>query len=848
MKNKVLLPKYIVPERYQILVKPDLEKFVFEGEETIFLELKKSTTQITLHAKELDISNVKIKISNFEFRISKQIPNIKSETITFIFKKKLPKGKAELSLKFKGILNDQMRGFYRSSYKHNGKEKFLATTQFEATDARRAFPCFDEPEAKAVFDISIITPPGSVAISNTIEEQISEVPEHGAGYKLIKFAQTPKMSTYLAAFIVGNFEFIQAQTKRGIVVRIFTTPGKKDQGKFALHCAIKALEFYENYFDIHYPLPVLDLIALPDFASAAMENWGAVTYRETALLVDKENSSADTKQWVAIVVAHELAHQWFGNLVTMKWWTHLWLNEGFASYMEYLCVNHMFPEWKIWTQYVSGRFALALNLDALNTTHPIEVPVNHPHEISEIFDSISYAKGSVVIRMIAEYVGAKNFRDGLRHYLKKHSYKNTITEDLWESLEKVSKKPIRKIMDSWTKLPGYPYVQVVEKPKGLKLVQARFFSSRLSRKNLKSKQAWSIPVNFNGKKYLFSTKEIFIPKSKGIKKFNPGETSLFRTDYPAQMLSLFIPLVKTKKIPPEDRLGLIRDAFAFAESGQLPTVQFLNFVQAYRQETELAVWEEISGSLSKLGSIFYGEKFITELNKFIVDLYLPIAKKLGFKEKTKEPESQKMLRGLVLQMLGNAGHSETIKIAKKLVDQKHKISIDVRSAVYNIATRYGNVKLYKKFISLYISEPMAEEKERIARALANFADPKLVKQTLRFAISKDVKPQDSIFIVAWIFQKPFGRDLAWNFFVKNYGFFTRRYDAGLGLVARMLSASSSFAAEDKAEEIEKFFKKHPIKAAQRTLSQVLEKIRSNSVWKTAESKNLQSWFGMNMRD
>src|SRR3989344_3279774 len=394
----VRLPHYIKPEKYKLLVKPDLEDFTFEGSETISLVIKKSINDIILHAKELDIFNVEFRMSNSEFKTNKIKYNIKSETATFIFPRKLPKGKGELSLKFKGILNDKMRGFYRSRNIHQNKEKHIATTQFETTDARRAFPCFDEPAQKAIFDVTIMVPPGLTAISNTIETNIQE---HAGGYKAVQFSPTPKMSTYLLAFIVGDFESIESKTKDGTQVRVFVTPGKKHQAKFALNCAVKTLEFYNRYFDIPYPLPILDLIAIPDFSHGAMENWRAVTYRESALLVDDEHSSASNKQWVALVIAHELAHQWFGNLVTMSWWTDLWLNEGFASWIEYLAVDHLFPKWQMWTQFIVDEQQQALKLDALEHTHPVEATVTHPDEIRTIFDAVSYSKGASIIRMLA---------------------------------------------------------------------------------------------------------------------------------------------------------------------------------------------------------------------------------------------------------------------------------------------------------------------------------------------------------------------------------------------------------------------------------------------------------------
>lgn len=393
-KKSVLLDKDIIPTSYDLTLKPDLEAFVFSGKEVIEIDLKSPKKSITLHSRDIDIETAEIIYGKENIFAEKISYNKASETATIHFKEKIKKGKVKLSLVFSGIINESLRGFYNSKYVIDGVTKHIATTQFEATDARRAFPCFDEPAQKAVFHVSLIVPGEHTAISNTLPISIKE---HEAGYKVVQFAPTPKMSTYLLAFIIGDFEYIEGWTKDKVQVRIFTTKGKSHQAKFALEVAIKSLEFYNEYFDIPYPLPILDMIAIPDFESGAMENWGAITYRETAILVDEENSSLSNKQWIALVISHELAHQWFGNLVTMHWWTDLWLNEGFASYIEYLAVDHIFPNWKIWDQFLTADFSSALRLDSLSNSHPIEVKVHHPNEINEIFDSVSYSKGVFLI-------------------------------------------------------------------------------------------------------------------------------------------------------------------------------------------------------------------------------------------------------------------------------------------------------------------------------------------------------------------------------------------------------------------------------------------------------------------
>jgi puromycin-sensitive aminopeptidase len=583
MQNKntvknVRLSRNVVPLEYDIQLKPDLENFTFEGIETIHLSVLKKTRDITLHSKEIEVITADVFMEK-EKVFAKISYDKKLETATFSFPVFLEK-KIKLTLVFRGILNDKMRGFYRSRYNIGKKEYHMATTQFEATDARRAFPCFDEPAKKAIFNVSLIVPKNKTAISNTLPISILE---HEAGFQIVKFSPTPKMSTYLLAFIVGDFEYLESKTNRNTRVRVYTTPGKKHQAKFALDCAVKTLEFYEKYFDIKYPLPVLDMIAIPDFASGAMENWGAITYRESALLVDKNHSSISNKQWVALVIAHELAHQWFGNLVTMEWWTHLWLNEGFASFIEYLAVDKLFPKWDVWTQFSTSDLGVALRLDALVSTHPIEVTVHHPDEIGEIFDEVSYSKGASIIRMLADYLGEENFRDGLRYYLKKHSYKNTKTIHLWQAFEKVSKKPVAKIMQNWTGKPGYPVVKAKIINNKLSLSQTRFFSNPVSKQKNKGKTIWQIPISIENKDWI---------------KINIGETGFYRTAYSPKLLEKLIKPVLEKKLSPRDRLGIIRDLFALSEARTIPTTDVLKFLQAFKNENNYTVWLELAMGLS----------------------------------------------------------------------------------------------------------------------------------------------------------------------------------------------------------------------------------------------------------
>ena len=744
-----------------------------------------------------------------------------NETATFRFPKNLESGKGQLKLKFKGILNDKMRGFYRSRYVVDGVDKHLAVTQFESTDARRAFPCFDEPSLKAIFDVTLMVPGHTTAISNTLE---SAVKEHESGYKIVEFEPTPKMSTYLLAFIVGEFEYIEGRTKDNVVVRVFTTPGKKDQAKFALDIAIKCLEFYNNYFGIEYPLPVLDLIAIPDFAAGAMENWGAVTYRESTLLFDQDRSSTANKQWVALVIAHELAHQWFGNLVTMSWWSDLWLNEGFASFIEYLAIDHIYPNWDIWTQFVSNEMGVALSLDALKNTHPIEVEVGHPAEISEIFDKVSYAKGASILRMLHEYLGPKDFQKGLQHYLKKHSYSNAQTEDLWGALEEISGKPVSNFMQNWTSKPGHPVIKLKVKSQKskLELTQARFFSSPISKRETKDTTIWSIPLDG----MLMDKKSMTLDVNG---KLNKGETSFVRIDYPRDYLR------KLNNLSAADRLGLIRDSFALAQSGDSPTTFALELALIYQDEEDYTVWSELTSHLSQLDSLLDDDKF----RSYGREIYSKIGRKMGWEKKKNEKHTNNLLRGMVLNMLGSFRDEETIKKAQSLFGTK--INPDLRGVVYNLVAENGGESEFNTLVKMYKEEENQQEKDRLGRALGLFKPKTLLQKTLEFSISKHVRYQNTLGIIVSVWGNPKGRYLAWEFVKKNWKLLKERY-AGGHYFTRVFIPVGEFTKVSDAKDIESFVKKNPIPEAKRTIAQALEQIYSNVEWLKRDREKIEKFL------
>lgn len=847
-KKSIRLERYISPINYNLVLTPDLESFTFSGKEVIKIKIEKDINYITLHSKDLDIETVKYTNKGTDQFATKIIYDKIKETTTFYFKNKIKKGLGEISIVFSGIIGDNLRGFYKSKYILEGKEKYIATTQFEATDARRAFPCFDEPAQKASFEVSLVIPENHTAISNTLPIKIEE---HSAGYKIVSFSPTPIMSTYLLAFIIGEFEYIE-ETSNNVKVRVYTTKGKKHQAQFALEVAIKSLEFYNKYFDIPYPLPTLDLIAIPDFESAAMENWGAVTFRETAILVDEKNTSLSNKQWVAIVIAHEIAHQWFGNLVTMNWWTDLWLNEGFASYMENFCIDSIFPKWKVWDMYVSDRYALALRLDALSNSHPIEVEVNHPSEINEIFDMVSYAKGSAMIRQLAEYIGHDKFQKGLQYYLKKHAYKNTNTVDLWESFEKVSGKPIKNMMSAWTKVTGYPLVTLSPIPgigQEWKIEQERFFSSRVNAKKYKNskinKNLWPIPLKYesnNKVTNILMAKKSVTLVGTSIGKVNKDEETFTRVRYDKITLIKLGEEIKKGGLSTKDRLGIIRDLFALAEAGYIQTDTALEFSLNYKQETEYIVWAEISSGVNRVYNLISNEKYKEKYKTYACSLFSPLAERLGFNKKDTDKHSDAFLRSLAISQSAFYGNKNIINKAKELYKNINNIDADIRSAIYKIVAMDGKNKDWELFKKLYKEEPLHEEKDRLGYALASFRDKELLKKTLAFILSTEVKDQDAPFLLGMVWQNENGRYLTWNFIKKNWKIILKKYGEGGHFLSRLLSPLGNHTKEKDLRDAKNFFKNNNAPGADRALLQIYEKIESNIAWLKDDKKIIKDWL------
>jgi len=815
----------VKPINYQLEFEPNFQNFTFRGKEVVAINIRKPTNIIKLHAAELKIKNCII-LCKETLRAKVKLDE-KNEQLTILLPKKIV-GNAKLSVDFTGILNDRLLGFYKSQYKDkNGNTKYLATTQFEAADARRAFPCWDEPEAKATFDVSIISDRNLVALSN-----MPVVSKKKTGQKyLYKFAQTPIMSTYLLYLGVGEFEFLSSRLGKTLL-RIVTTKGNKSKGRLALDLTKKFLREYEKYFGIKYPLEKLDLLAIPDFASGAMENWGAITFRETILLYDPKSSSTRTKQHIAEVISHELAHQWFGNLVTMRWWNDLWLNESFATFMATKVVDRFYPEWELWDQFLGDAMNDAMGLDALKSSHPIDVKVQKPSEIREIFDSISYDKGGCILRMLEHYVGEKNFQKGLQKYLIQNKYDNATTSDLWDAIESVSKKPVRKMMDSWIRQVGYPVVEIKSTNSYIVVSQKRFLAEPKS----KTKERWHIPltVNTNGKTIskLFSKKSDKITIKDNNILVNSGRHGFYRTRYDNELTYSLRSLIKEKKFNHVDRWAIQNDLYSFSKIGLDKIETYLDFVKAYYDEENYLASVDVAGNLYALYLLTFDKEFAHIIKKHVFDYFAQIFDRLGWDRKVGEKHTDTLLRGFVISILGKLDHESINVEAQKRFElflrNKQTLDPDLQDAVFSLVAWNGNANVHGRLVSFYRKSKTQEEKLRFLGALCDFKDDKLLQKTLQFALSKEVRSQNIHFPIIRVSGNPYGKKFMWQWMKKNWKKLRKKFGQGNPLANRIVASIALVANRSMEEDIHRFFKRNPLSGTERTLKQTLERIRIRS--------------------
>ncbi|KAG0651145.1 Aminopeptidase 2 [Hyphodiscus hymeniophilus] len=854
--GREILPGNVVPKHYNLTLEPDFKQFTFEGTVIVDLDVVEDSTSISLNTLDIDIHSSKVLSGSETISSSPKLSYHESTQTTMVtFDKALKKGsKAQLEMKFTGELNDKMAGFYRSTYKNqDGTEGILATTQMEPTDARRAFPCFDEPSLKAEFTITLIADKKLTCLSNMDVDSETEL---SAGKKAVKFTKSPRMSTYLVAFIIGELNYIETKEFR-LPIRVYAPPSQDiEHGRFSLDLAARTLKFYEEKFDSQFPLPKMDMVAIPDFSAGAMENWGLITYRMVDLLFDEKTSGASTKERVAEVVQHELAHQWFGNLVTMDFWDGLWLNEGFATWMSWYSCNTFYPEWKVWESYVTDTLQSALSLDSLRSSHPVEVPVKRADEVNQIFDAISYSKGSCVLRMISKYVGEDVFMQGIRNYLKKHAYGNTQTGDLWAALSQASGKDIGKVMDIWTKHVGYPVVTVTENEKDntIHVKQNRLLRTA----DVKPEEDQTIYPVFLGLRTKDGVdEELELSKREGsfkvpdldFFKLNADHSSLYRTSYSPARLEKLGKAAKEGKLSTEDRAGMLADAGALAASGYQKTSGVLNLLKGFDSEKEFIVWSEI---LTRLGAIqgawvFEDQKVRDGLESFQRDLVSERAHKAGWEFKETDDHIQQQFKAMLFGSAGMSGDKKIIEAAKAMfkkfaAGEKSAIHPNIRGSVFGMALKYGGKEEYDIILNTYLNSKNSDERNTALRTLGRAKDPELIKKTLTLPFSGDVKEQDIYLPVSGLRTHPEGIEALYGWMVENWGELTRRLPAGLSMLGTMVSiCTSSFSRNEDIERIHTFFTERSTKGFDQGLAQSLDSVRAKAAWLGRDRKDVADW-------
>lgn len=838
MKKVQHLVETIKPTNYDLFINLNRKQKAFKGTVLTQFELQESTSKIPIHAKGLKLASAKVSGKPAKTEESDH------DVVYLVVESQLEAGSHYFQVDFEGKITDPMVGLYPCYFKHGNEDDTLLATQFESHHAREVFPCIDEPAAKATFNLSIKTHKEDVVISNTPEQSAKVSGQH----KTTVFEQTPVMSTYLLAFVTGNLEYLEAKTKSGISVKTWATPANVKFTEFSLDVAVKCLDYYEEFFKIAYPLEKCDMIALPDFAAGAMENWGCVTYRESAMLVDEKNTSLDGKQWVAMVVAHELAHQWFGNLVTMEWWTDLWLNEGFASWVEYMAVDKLFPDWQMWTQFVTDDYMRAQGLDSLANTHPVEVEVNDPDEIRNIFDAISYSKGASVIRMLFEYLGEEDFREGLAHYLNINKYKNAKTQDLWSALEEKSGKNVSEFMSEWTSQSGFPVVSAEISDDKIKLTQQRFIINPEERKKAKA-QTWPIPIDSTHTKQQFLFKnahDMWQTKSASFAKLNTDQTGFYVTKYSKEHLAKLADQVASGKIGVIDRLGLISDSFSLAQASYSSTLDALELLESYSKEDNAAVWDQIAGDISVMRRVMQTDDVRENLKPYLRALSYPQVERLGWKPHKRESHFDTLMRPTVLAMASLGENEEVVTEAIRRFNgakSPEDIEPDLRSVVYGTAVRNGGKTEFDKLLSFYESTSSAQEKVKLASALCSFEQVELIEKSLELIKSNQVKLQEVSYWVAYCFFNRHARDMTWQWFKENWKWIVDKFGTDIMTIASFPNYPARvFASKELEKEYAEFFEKNKIPGLERPVKQGIEAIEWQTLWRERDEQKIADYL------
>jgi len=834
------LPKEVVPTDYSVRIIPDIDKLTFAGTETVKLDVRSRVRQLVLNALELKIEAASI--DGKELPASAIKIDEKNDLLALALPSELATGEHTLTLRFTGKINEQGQGLFYMRYQEQGSgaRKTMLGSQFEATDARRFFPCWDEPVFRARFQLTAVVPENWLGVSNMPIENEKKI----AGGKEVRFAATPRMSSYLNVFVAGELDFIESRSGP-TQLRVITTKGKAEMGRYALEATAQILQYYNDYFGVAYPLPKLDQIAMPGGFGGAMENWGGITYYESKLLFDPKSSSAETKQDIYEVLAHEMAHQWFGDLVTMAWWDNLWLNEGFASWMGSKCTAHFNPQWEVWlrrefprdpTRRVGIAKEAAMESDARSTTHPIQQPVATEAEANGAFDDITYKKGQSFLRMLESFLGEDVFREGIRRYMAAHMYSNTTTADLWNALSETSGKAVAEITAGWTEQPGFPVVKVKREQDGsISLTQERF---TVNFKNAPPLE-WKIPLThavvggvpetllMTGK----SDSVHDVPQSRAL-KLNLNGAGNYRVEYDQPSWELLVGAFKNLGV--EDRVNLLSDTWALVQANRAPISLYFELVEKLPASTELAEREQIIHVLDFVNRLLSGSSEQQKFQGYARSLLRPGFDAIGWETKPNEQAAVENLRASLITALGKLDDPKVVANCrehfKAFLANPESLAPDLRPAVFSVVGHYANEATWNELHQLGLKTTSIEEKQNYYDALAGAMDPKLVKKTLPIALTDELSTSRAVYLVSRIARESGHPDIAWDFARANMKTLLAKTDA-LGANTYAPSLFTFFSDNSRAEELGRYAKTSLPTASAPEVAKAVDEIQFRSEFK-----------------
>jgi len=845
------LPKEVMPAEYAIRIVPNLDNFTFAGSEIVKLNVPKPVRQLVLNALEVKIEGASV--DGKELPLSAIKTDDETELLTLTLPSELAAGDHALTLRFTGKINQQGQGLFYMLYQEHGSgaRKVMLGTQFEATDARRFFPCWDEPAFRARFQLTVVVPENWLAVSNMPIESEKKI----AGGKEVHFSPTPPMSSYLNVFVAGELDFIESRVGP-TQIRVIATKGKAEQGRYALESSTQILKYYNDYFGVPYPLPKLDQIAIPGGFGGAMENWGGITYYESALLFDPKSSSAETKQNIYEVIAHEMAHMWFGDLVTMAWWDNLWLNEGFASWMGSKCTAHFNPQWEVWlarelprdpTRRTGIAKEAAMEGDARSTTHPIQQRIETETEANSAFDDITYKKGQSFLRMLESFLGEDVFRNGVRRYIAAHKYSNTTTADLWNALSEASSKSVGEIAAGWTEQPGFPIVNVKREADGkVRLTQERF------RVNFKKAPPllWQIPLTYSVVGETPATL-LMTDKTAALKniptdrvlKLNVNGAGNYRVEYDQPSWELL--LKSLPKLSVEDRVNLMSDAWALVQAGRAPVSLYFGLIEKLPPSTDLAEREQIINVLDFMNGLLVGSSEREKFQRYARSLLRPTFATLGWEPRPDEPSNAGRLRASLISALGDLNDPEIIAGSRERFDKyladPASLPPDLRGPVLAVIGSDADEKTWNKLHELGLKTTSSEDKQNYYGALACATDPKLVKKTLAIALTDELPTSRATFLVSRVARDSGHLDIAWEFAAANMKALLAKVDAA-GANRYAPSLFTFFSDSLRAEELKNYAKKNLPQASAPEVAKAVDEIEFRAEFKKRVTSQLNAWI------